>query len=384
MQAYLDNSATTPVTMSVANKIQEIFIKDFGNPSSLHMKGVEAEKHLKEAKEILAKLLKVTPKEIIFTSCGTESNNLAIVGAAMANRRTGKKILTTQVEHASVKEPMLFLKEQGFDVVFLPVDDRGVVQLDALRKELDEETILVSIMMVNNVIGTRQPVEEVASIIKESGSKALFHVDAIQAFGKYEIHPKRMGIDLLSISGHKFHGPKGSGVLFVKEKTKIKPLMLGGGQQNGMRSGTDNVPGSAGLAWAAKECYECLEDNTNHYMLCKKLLLDGLKNMDDVVINSPIDETGAMHIVNASFLGVRSEVLLHALEDVGVYVSSGSACSSNKPGKEGTLDAIGCDRDRADSAIRFSFSDLTTTKEIEYTLEQLNKLLPVLRKYSRH
>ncbi len=384
MQAYLDNSATTPVTQSVANKIQKVYLEDYGNPSSLHMKGVEAEAYLKEAREILTKILKVNAKEIVFTSCGTEANNLAIIGTALANKRAGKKILTTQVEHASVKEPMLFLQEMGFDVVFLPVDERGVVKLDVLKEQLDEETILVSVMMVNNVIGTRQPIEEIAKIIKESDSNAVFHVDAIQAFGKYEIHPKRMGIDLMSVSGHKFHGPKGSGVLFVKEKTKIKPLMLGGGQQKGMRSGTDNVPGSAGLAWAAKECYEHLEESTKNYERCKALLVEGLSKMDKVVINSPLDETGAMHIVNASFLGVRSEVLLHALEDVGIYVSSGSACSSNKPGKEGTLDAIGCDKERADSAIRFSFTDTTTTDEITYTLEQINKLLAVLRKYTRH
>ena len=384
MEAYFDNSATTIVTDSVKDIVVKTMTEDFGNPSAMHMVGVKAEKYIKEAQENIAKILKVDPKEIFFTSGGTESNNMAIIGTAMANKRKGNKIITTSVEHSSVLATMKYLEEQRFEVIYLPVDRYGVVQMEALEKEMTEDTILVSTMYVNNEVGAIEPVGEIGQYIKKVNPSVVYHVDAIQAFGKLEIKPRRDNIDLLTVSGHKIHGPKGSGFLFINDKTRIKPIIYGGGQQKGMRSGTENVPAIAGLATAVKLIYNNdFESKIAHLYELKDYFIDELEKLPDVQVNSKKGTDSAPQIVSASFKGVRAEVLLHSLEDKGIYVSSGSACSSNKPGLSNTLVAIGLDKELLDSTLRFSFCYETTKEELEYTIETLKQLLPMLRKYTR-
>lgn len=388
MEAYLDNSATTRCSDRACQLMVDLLMKDYGNPSSLHMKGIEAERFVETAKKKIAKTLRVLEKEIIFTSGGTESNNLAIIGAAMANRRAGNHIITTSIEHASVENPMEFLKEQGFDITYLSVDENGIISLEELEEAVTEQTILVSMMQVNNEIGAIEPVAEAAELIKKKNPATLIHVDAIQSYGKMYIYPKKLGIDMLSVSGHKIHGPKGSGFLWVKEKTKLKPLILGGGQQKGMRSGTENVPAIAGLGEAAEEIYENLDEKRAHLYGLKQRFIDGIEKLEGTHVNGKTGEDSAPHIVSVSFEGIRSEVLLHSLEDRGIYVSSGSACSSNNhAGKQKgskTLRNIHLKENLLDSTLRFSFSVHTTEEEIDYALEVLGELLPVLKKYTRH
>lgn len=385
MEAYLDNSATTRCTQRVRDAVVQVMMEDYGNPSSKHMKGVEAERYLKDARETVARTLKVNEKEIYFTSGATESNNWALIGAARANRRAGMHLITTAVEHPAVLMPMQYLEEQGFRVTYLPVDSKGHISLQDLEQALCEDTILVSMMYVNNEVGTVEPVEEAARIVKKYNPDILFHTDAVQAYGKMRIYPKRAGIDMLSVSAHKIHGPKGIGFLYVNEKVKIHPLILGGGQQKGMRSGTDNVPGAAGLAQAAREAYEQLEESREHLLDLKKRMTDGLEQMESVAVLSEKGDSSAPHIVSASFPGVRSEVLLHALEDRGIYVSAGSACSSNKKlPVSAVLKELHLSPELLDSTLRFSFSRYTTAEEIDYCLQVLRELLPVLRRYARH
>ncbi len=388
MEAYLDNSATTRCSDRACQLMVDLLTKDYGNPSSLHMKGIEAERFVETAKKKIAKTLRVSEKEIIFTSGGTESNNLAIIGAAMANRRAGNHIITTSIEHASVENPMEFLKEQGFDITYLSVDENGIISLEELEEAVTEQTILVSMMQVNNEIGAIEPVAEAAELIKKKNPDTLIHVDAIQSYGKMYIYPKKLGIDMLSVSGHKIHGPKGSGFLWVKEKTKLKPLILGGGQQKGMRSGTENVPAIAGLGEAAEEIYENLDEKRAHLYELKQRFIDGIEKLEGTHVNGKTGEDSAPHIVSVSFEGIRSEVLLHSLEDRGIYVSSGSACSSNNhAGKQKgskTLRNIHLKENLLDSTLRFSFSVHTTEEEIDYALEVLGELLPVLNKFTSH
>lgn len=383
MEAYFDNSATTKVTDSVKDIVIKTMVEDYGNPSSMHMVGVEAEKYIKTAKENIAKILKVDEKEIYFTSGGTEGNNLATVGVAEANNRSGNKIITTEIEHSSVASPMKYLEKEGYNVVYLPVDHFGVVDMEALKEEMSEDTILVSIMYVNNEVGAIQPIGEIGKFIKTINPKVVFHVDAIQAFGKMEIKPKKENIDILTVSGHKIHGPKGSGFIYIKKNTKINPIISGGGQQDGIRSGTENVPGIAGIGQASIDCYDNLEQNVARMTELKDYLIDRLSEIENVTVNSRKGSEGAPHIVSASFGGVRSEVLLHALEDRGIYVSAGSACSSNRPSISRTLKAMNIDKDLLGSTIRFSFSEFNTKEEIDYCIEQLKELLPILRKYVR-
>ena len=384
MEAYLDNSATTRCSDRAFALMQKVLLEDYGNPSSLHMKGVEAERYVKAAREKIAKTLKVTEKEIIFTSGGTESNNLAILGTAFANCRAGNRIITTAVEHASVANPMKFLEEEGFEVIYLPVDENGVISLKDLEEALSDQTILVSLMHVNNEIGAVEPVEEAAALVHEKCPKALVHVDAIQSYGKFRIYPKKSGIDLLSVSGHKIHGPKGSGFLYVKEKTKIKPIIYGGGQQHGMRSGTENVPGIAGLGEAAAEIYEDFKEKQDRLYALKERFIREVTTIPGVSVNGKTGRDSAPHIVSVSVEGVRAEVLLHSLEDKQIYVSSGSACSSNKPAVSRTLKGIGLKQNLLDSTVRFSFSVHTTEEEIDYAADVLKTLVPALQKYTRH
>ena len=383
MEAYLDNSATTRCSAKAAEMVMKVMREDFGNPSALHTKGVEAEHYVKEARAFFAKNLKVDEKEICFTSGGTESNNLALIGTAMANRRAGNHLITTSVEHASVDNTMKYREEQGFRVTYLPVDEYGVVSLEALKEALCPETILVSVMYVNNEVGAVQPVDEIARIVKEHNPNTIFHVDAIQAYGKYRIYPKKEGIDLLSVSGHKIHGPKGTGFLYVNSKVKIHSIVFGGGQQKGLRSGTENVPGIAGMAEAAAECYENLEEKIDRLYALKDRFVSQVSALEGTKVNGHTGRDSAPQIVSVSFRDVRSEVLLHALEERGIYVSAGSACSSNKPSVSRTLKNMEIDKELLGSTLRFSFCFDTTEEEIDYCIKELGELLPVLRRYVR-
>ncbi len=384
MEAYFDNSATTKCSAKAVELMTKVLLEDYGNPSSLHLKGVDAEDYIKEARNQICKTMKINENELIFTSGGTESNNLAIIGAAMANKRSGKHLITTKIEHAAVGSPMKFLEEQGFTVTYLDVDKDGIISLEELEQAITPETILVSIMYVNNEIGAVEPIEEAAKIIKEKNSNTLFHVDAIQAYGKYQIYPKRMGIDMMSVSGHKIHGPKGIGFLYVKEKTKLKPIIYGGGQQKGMRSGTENVPGAAGLGQAAMEAYENFAEKQNYLYELKQAFIEGIEEFEWAHVNGKTGRDSAPHIVSVSFDNVRSEVLLHTLEDRNIFVSAGSACSSNKPAVSATLQAIKVKKEYLDSTVRFSFSTENTMDEVDYCLEVLGEIVPVLRRYTRH
>ena len=384
MEVYLDNSATTRCFDEVAQLAAKVMAQDYGNPSSMHLKGVEGEKYLRHAREVIAKNLKVNEKEILFTSGGTESDNMALIGTAFANQRAGRHLITTQIEHPAILQTMQYLEKQDFEVTYLPVDANGQVKLEELQRALRKDTILVSIMHTNNEIGSLQPIAEAGAIIKRFNPSIVFHVDAVQGYGKFRIQPKRMNIDLLSVSAHKIHGPKGIGFLYINEKIKIHPIIWGGGQQKGMRSGTENVPAIAGMALAIETIYKNLDEEIDKLYQLKQRFIDGAMKIEDVKINGLTGRDSAPHVVSLSVRGVRSEVLLHALEDKGIYVSAGSACASNKPSVSATLQAIGVEKDLLDSTIRFSFSVFTTEEEIDYTLQNLYAIIPMLRKYTRH
>lgn len=379
----MDNSATTVCFEEVAALMTKIMCEDYGNPSSLHRKGMQAEQYIRYAKETIAKNLKVNEKEIFFTSGGTESDNLAIIGCARANCRMGKHLITTQIEHPAVLQAMKYLESEGFRVTYLPVDHRGCIRLEDLQRAITGETILVSIMYANNEVGSLQPIQQAGALIKQMNPRILFHVDAVQGYGKFPIYPKKMNIDLLSASGHKIHGPKGVGFLYVGEKVKIKSLIFGGGQQGGLRSGTENVPAAAGMAKAVEIIYSGLDREVEHMYRLKEAFTEGVMRIPDVIVNSPQGRDGAPHIISVSFRGVRSEVLLHALEDKGIYISAGSACSARKPQPSTTLQAMGIEKELLSSTIRFSMSGFTTMQEVDYTLQVLYDIIPMLRKYTR-
>ena len=383
MEIYLDNSATTRCYQEVCEIMVKTMREDYGNPSSMHMKGVESEKYIKEASSSIAKTLKVNEKEIYFTSGGTESDNWALIGTALANQRKGKHIITTAIEHPAVSAPCEFLEKQGFTVTKLGVDSQGRISLEELGQAITPETILVSVMYVNNEIGTVQPIAEIGNLIKRKNPGTYFHVDAIQAYGKYRIFPKKMKVDMLSVSGHKIHGPKGIGFLYIDEKVKIFPYIYGGGQQKGMRSGTDAVPQAAGLGIAAEKIYGNLEENVNHMRKLRDYFTEELQKIDQVVVHGADGEECAPHIVSVAFVGVRSEVLLHTLEDREIYVSAGSACSTHKRSGSPTLTAIDLPKNQMESTVRFSFCEDTTREELEKTLEVLREVLLMLRRYAR-
>lgn len=364
--------------------MMQVLMQDYGNPSSMHGKGVVAENYMKDAAKKIAKTLKCQEKELTFTSGGTESNNLAIFGAAEANKRAGCHIITTAIEHASVLATMKELERQGCEITCLPVDADGLISLDALKQAVRADTILVSIMHINNEIGAVEPVAEAGKLIKEINPQTLFHVDAIQSYGKMRIFPGKMNIDLLSASGHKIHGPKGIGFLYIRDKTKIHPLVHGGGQQKGIRSGTENVPAIAGLGAAAERAYTGLDEKMERMHELRKQFIEEVKQIDGVTVNGKTGKENAPHIVSVSIEGVRAEVLLHALEDRQIYVSAGSACASNKPAVSATLQAIGVKPALLDSTVRFSFSVDTTEEETEYALSAMREVIPVLQKFTRH
>lgn len=383
MECYFDNSASTRVLDSVKDIVVKTMTEDYGNAAAKHRKGMEAERYIREARRIIAGTLKAAEKEILFTSGGSESNNMALIGTALANQRAGRHIISTAVEHPSVYNPLTYLEELGFEITFLPVDHNGHISLQQLEEAIRPDTILVSVMYVNNEVGAVEPIEEISRIIKAKNPSVIFHVDAIQAYGKYVIRPKKQGIDLLSVSGHKIHGPKGVGFLYIRSGVKIKPLIYGGGQQNNLRSGTENVPGAAGLGVAAKEMYTDHEEKIRRLTELKDYMTDRLGEIEGTLVNSKKGMESAPQIVSVSFEGVRSEVLLHALEDKEIYVSSGSACSSHHPGISGTLKGIGLAQKYLDATIRISFGIFNTKEEIDYCIDTLKELLPVLRRYQR-
>ncbi|PKM54125.1 MAG: cysteine desulfurase NifS [Firmicutes bacterium HGW-Firmicutes-5] len=383
MEIYFDNAATTKVPDKVAQAMLHMLTTNFGNPSSLHQKGFEAEKAIETSRQNLAQALKVNKKEIYFTSGGTEANNIAISGVAVANKRSGRHILVSSIEHPSVKETVRYLETLGYEVETIPTDSMGYIQIETLEQLIRQDTLMVSIMYVNNEIGTIQDMSTIGKLIKAINPKTLFHVDAIQAFGKYILTPTKDQIDLLTLSGHKIHGPKGIGAIYIKEGTKITPLFYGGRQENGIRSGTENVPGIIGLGVATEEAYDQLQDNRNHIEGLKKYMIARLRqDVPDITFNGDI-EKGAYHILNIGVLGVKSEVLLHALEELEIYVSTGSACSSKKKNHSITLSALNLTHEEKDNAIRLSFSKYNTQEEVDQFIEQLNRLLPILRRFKR-
>ena len=384
MEIYLDNSATTKCFPEVADLIHQILCEDYGNPSSMHHKGVEAESYVRAAKETLAKILKVNEKEILFTSGGTESDNIAIMGVAMANHRAGRHMITTKVEHPAILQTMKYMESQDFEVTYLDVDEKGRISLEQLEQAIRPDTILVSIMHTNNEIGTLQPIAQAGALIKRCNPNTLFHVDAVQGFGKVRIYPKKMKIDLMSVSAHKIHGPKGVGFLYVGEKVKIKPIMYGGGQQEGMRSGTENVPGYAGMAKAAQMLYENLEEETDYLYDLRQYFVEQVQKIEGVFVNGAPGREGAPHIVSVTIPGVRAQVLLNELSaNHHICVSAGSACSTHKPQPSATLLAIGLDKEQAVETLRFSFSVFTTRQEIDTCLDALYSIVPEQRK-ARH
>ena len=383
MEVYLDNSATTRCSARARDLMMQILTEDYGNPSSLHNKGKEAEDYIRRAREQIARTLKIDGRALLFTSGGTESNNLALIGGALANRRLGRHIITTAIEHPSVHAPLAYLKELGYEITELSVDRDGVISLEELQCALREDTVLVSIMMVNNEIGALQPVMEAGRLIKKKNPKTLFHVDAIQAYGKFHIYPQKWGIELLSVSGHKIHAPKGTGFLYIADKVKVQPMIFGGGQQKGLRSGTENVPGVAALGEAAAEIYENFEEKTERMYALRERLIAGIREIEGVTVNGRADRSCAPHIVSISIRDVRSEVMLHSLEEYGIYVSAGSACSSHKPAPSRTLQALGLSKGAVESTIRISLSVDTTQEEIDYTVAKLKEIIPFRRKFVR-
>ncbi len=376
---YLDNSATTRCSEKAFEAMKKASLEDFGNPSSLHDFGYKSQLMREEAREIIAKTLKSDKKEIYFTSGGTEGNNMALFGGAEAKKRRGNHIITSKIEHASVANPIKQLEKEGFDITYLGTDANGLVSVDELKAAFRPDTIMVSIMMVNNEIGALQPVEEIGKAIKAFNDEILFHVDAIQAYGKYAINLKKLKIDMLTVSGHKIHGPKGSGFIYIRDKVRVLPQILGGGQEKGMRSGTENLPAIAGLGVAAKEAYDNLEENRAHMYALRDRLIEGLKDIEGLSFNGLLDHDTAPHILSVSIKGARTkaEVILHRLEEYGICVSAGSACSSNKPAISETLKAIGLDSDLLNRTIRFSFCPENTYQEIDAAIEAMSTIVPM-------
>lgn len=383
MNIYLDNAATTRCLSEAANVCSAVMTDYYGNPSSLHTMGMEAEAYIRSCRRTIAGSLKASEKEIVFTSGGTESNNTAIRGAVRAKERRGKHIITTMIEHPSVYNTFAALSDEGYDVTYLPVNEYGVLALDVLEGMLREDTILVSVMHVNNETGTIEPVGEIARLVHEKSPNALFHVDAVQSYGKLPMFPGKAGIDLMSVSGHKLHAPKGSGFLYINEACHILPLIYGGGQEGSMRSGTENVPAIAGLEVAVREVFKDQRNNLCRMYELRKRLIDAALEIYGVSINGFPDDRSAPHIISLTIDGIRAEVMLHALESKGIFVSAGSACSSNRPSKSRTLTSMGLKGDALDDTIRISFSIHTTEEEVDLAIKAIGELAPALRRFKR-
>lgn len=379
MEVYFDNSATTKVYEEVIDVMSDIMRNYYGNPSSAHSLGVKAEGKLKESRKIFADILNCSEGEIIFTSGGSESNNFLIKGFT----KPGLHVITTKIEHPSVAEVYRYLEKQDVEVTYLDVNKYGQIDLDQLQSSIKKETALVSIMHVNNEFGIIQDLESIGNIIKKNSSRAKFHVDAVQSFGKLKIDAQKCKIDMLSASGHKIHGPRGIGIAYIRKDLRPEPLIHGGGQEKNFRSGTENLAAICGFAFAANKIYKNLEENYKKVSHIKEYFIQKLKSIDNVLINSPSLSEFIPHILNVSFPGVKGEVLIHALEDKGIFASTGSACSSKKLSHSALLPLIGLDKKAAEGTIRFSFNELNTEEEVDYVIENLNKSLTFLRRLGK-
>ena len=381
MGIYLDNSATTKPYQEVVDSMVKALTEDYENPSAAHRMGMKIEKNIKDIRRNIAKTLGAKEKEIVFTSGGTECNNSIIRSCANLNKQRGKHIISTSIEHPSVLNTLEDLEKDGFEVTYLPVNSEGKISIEDVEKSLREDTILVSIMFVNNEVGSIQPIKEIGNLLKNRKNKVFFHVDAVQGYGKVEFRPSRYNIDFMSVSAHKIHGPKGIGFMYMKDGNNFKPLVTGGGQESNLRSGTENVPGIYGMGAAVSKLFSDLNGSIEKMNSLKNVLKEEiLKNIEGVKINSP--EDGVCHILNVSFEDVRGEVLLHYLEQKEVYVSTGSACSSKKKGSH-VLNAMGLTSDEIEGAIRFSLSDMNTEEEIVKAVEILKDSVEDLRKIIR-
>ena len=381
MMVYLDNSATTRPRDEVIEKMNYMLSDCYGNPSSLHRLGFEAEKKVEEARKVIADFLEVKSDEIYFTSGGTESNNLAVQGLVNKHKRLGNHIITTRIEHSSVLNIMKYYEGKGFQITYLNVDESGFIDLDEFKDCLNDSTILVSIMLVNNEIGTIEPITKVREIMKERQSKAFLHIDGIQAFGKIPLDLARWNVDTFSFSSHKVYGPKGVGGLYVKKDVLLEPIVFGGNQEEGLRSGTENVPGIVGMGKAIEMLNTNFVSESKYVLKLKKYFIERvIKEVPNIKINSLIDDRFSPYIVNISFLDIRGEVLLHYLEDKGIYVSTASACSSHGKGKSHVLQAIGLKDKEIGGTIRFSFSYSNTLEEIDYVVDELKKSVDEIRK----
>lgn len=381
-EVYLDNSATTRPYPEVSSEMQRVMLEKYGNPSSLHRRGSEGERLLQYSRQVLAEILGVSDSEIIFTSGGTESNNMAILGVARRYRKRGNHLITTAIEHSSVLEPFNLLEEEGFEVTYLIPDGKGVISPEKVAEALTPRTTLVSIMHVNNEIGSIQPISQISEVLRERNPDIIFHVDAVQSFTKLPLSPKDQGIDLLSISAHKFHGPKGVGALYLREGILLEPISRGGGHEKGLRPGTENTPGIQGMALAAKISYRNRKEKMKKLQSLKEQFITSLKTKHPWIrLNGPGKEEGAPHIFNISFPGLKGEVILHALEEHAIYVSTGSACHSGTGTSSHVLQAIKLDQESLEGAIRFSLSHLNTREEIEYAISKTNSVIAELKNF---
>lgn len=382
MEIYFDNSASTIIDKNVQLAIDEFNEKYYANPSAMHRFGYLVEEEVKKCTEYIASVLNCDSSEIIWTSGGSESNNLAISGYIEAHKKAGNKIITTSIEHPSVYNVFKKYETLGFDVVYLDVDSTGHIDIDELKKTVDSSTILVSIMYINNEIGSKQSITEIGKVIKAANPNCAFHVDFVQGFTKYKIDVKSSKIDFLSISTHKINGPKGVGFLYKNKNVRILPMILGGNQQQGLRAGTLNTTGIVGTYVATKTAYEHFDDNFDKLIELRDYLIDELLKINDkygiIVVNTKKDESFAPHIVSVSFVGIRAEVMLHALETYNIYVSAGSACSSHDKKLSSTLRSIGLKQDIAESTIRVSFGKNNSKLEVDMFINSLNELIPKL------
>ncbi|WP_160672796.1 cysteine desulfurase family protein [Clostridium sp. C8-1-8] len=378
MEVYFDNSATTKPIDEVIEAMNYGMREFYGNPSSLHKMGIKCDRELLSCREILANIINCTKEEIYFTSGGSESNNMIIKGLT----KPGNHIIISGFEHPSVLSTCKELEEHGVKVTYLDVDNFGQIDIEQLEESICKDTVLVSIMHVNNEIGAVQDLEKIGKLVKERSKRAKFHVDAVQSFGKFKIDIKKSKIDSLSVSAHKIHGPKGTGFCYVRKGLSLAPLVSGGGQEKGFRSGTENLPAVMGMVKAAQIIYKNIDDKFNRTLELKRYFISRLEDVKDIRINSPLNDNISPYILNVSFVGVRAEVLLHLLEEKDIYVSTGSACSSRHISTKGShvLNAIGLSEKEITGAIRFSFSSFNTIEEVDYVIEVLKNSLTFLRR----
>ena len=382
MEVYFDNSSTTKMNEEAIEAVASGMREYFGNPSSLHNLGLKSEKKLRECREILAKTINASESEIYFNAGGTEGNNLILKGIL----KPGSHYITTPFEHASVLNTVRRLSDNGVKVTYLKLDENGRIDLEYLKESITKDTVLVSIMHVNNEVGVIQDIEKIGQIIKENSSRAKFHVDGVQSYTKIPVDVKKMNIDFFTASAHKFHGPKGCGFVYVKKNNNLVPLIEGGSQEFGLRAGTQNIGCIMGLTKAAEIAYRNMENNFEKVKAIKERFIEKLKFIDNIRINSPLSDEFSPYILNVSFRGVRGEVLLHFLEESGIYVSTGSACSSKERVRIGgsyVLKSLGLNNDEIGGGIRFSFSDDNTLEEVDYTIDVLNKGLKFLRRLKK-